>query len=91
MTEKTELPGYILTDEQMDYRDLKAPGKVTIYQEGHQARIEVADFEFANAGSCRQEVVKGMCWARDLLNAAIENNRIVPGGHVASIEASEIH
>lgn len=81
--------GYILHPEHMDYGDLRKPGKVLIHAAGHQVQVEVANFEFNDSGSCRQQVTKAMCWARDVLNAAIENDRIVPGGRIVSIEASE--
>lgn len=76
--------------EHMDYSDLVTPGKVTIhYDDKINAHVEVANFAFREGSSCRQQVTKAMCWARDVINAAIENNRIVPGGHIASVEASE--
>lgn len=86
---KDEPSGYVLRPEQMDYGDLSKVGKITIHEVNHEVHIEVANFEFAEPDTCRVWVTKAMCWARDVLKAAIENDRIVPGGTIVSIEASE--
>ena len=80
--------GYVLSAEHMQYGDLLTPGSVTILVRNHGVKVEVADFEWRDGGSCREQVTKGMCWARDVINAAIESNRIVPGGDITSVEAS---
>jgi hypothetical protein len=82
--------GYVLLPAHMDYTDLQRPGSVTIKQdERGRVLVEVANFSWGDNGSCREQVTKGMCWARDILNAAIENDRLVPGGHIVSVEASD--
>lgn len=73
--------GLVLKPENADYTDLTQFGSVTIEQ-GADGRtvIYVQGFEFDEAASCRQDVAKAMAWARDLLDAAVRCQLLVPGG-----------
>jgi len=76
-------PGMVLRPQDHDYTDLTEFGKVEIgLSPAQEAIIMVSGFEFQDAETCRICAVKAMCWARDLLNAAIEADRLVPGGRI---------
>jgi hypothetical protein len=74
-------PGMVLRPQDLDYTDLVKAGKITIAPDPHWGiLITVSDFEFATAESCRIMSVKAMAWARDVLNAQIAADVVVPGG-----------
>jgi len=81
------LPGMVLPAADIDYTDLKKFGRVTIDYTAKGVEIAVEGFEFADGGSCRIVCTKGMAWARDVLAAVVEADRLIPGGHMrASVD-----
>lgn len=66
--------------------DLIDIGAIEISRNVHtgQVDIHVEGFAFATPQTCRSHAVKAMIWARDLLSAQIETERLVPGGSVAT-------
>jgi hypothetical protein len=81
MTKRRE-HGLVLADADCDYTDMTKVGRITVgFSKPDDAHlIGVDGFEFANATSCRDTVTKALCWARDLIDAAIRCQRLVPGG-----------
>lgn len=92
MTKTDQRPdhGYVLTAAHADYSDLERPGSVTIKQGDQRVEVRVANFRWGEKGSCREQVTKAMCWARDVLEAAIRADMLVPGGHLVAIEDSDL-
>lgn len=75
--------GQVLRPENIDYSDAVKLGKVVVeYRNGpdYGISVVVSDFDFQKASSCRDTVTKGCAWARDALSAAIEVDRLAPGG-----------
>lgn len=58
----------------LSYASLIKPGKVIVEVENGVAYVEVSNFEFADSRSCRDMVLKGMLWARDIIDAQIRTN-----------------
>jgi hypothetical protein len=77
-----QMHGLVLTDANCSYTDMTKVGRITIgYSKSNSAHlIGVDGFVFSSATSCRDTVTKALCWARDLLDAAIQCERLVPGG-----------
>lgn len=78
--------GMILTDADCSYADLKEFGKILISDGSEGIRIEISGFEFREAGSCRQNAAKALAWARDVLTLELEAQKLVPGGHIMSVD-----
>lgn len=82
--------GFVINREGMAYEDMEKCGTVVIRAEKNGGvTIEVSDFEFRESASCRQTVAKAVAWTRDVLGAATQMEKLVPGGDIRVIEASE--
>ena len=76
--------GIVLPAGDLDYGDMKKIGRIEIECDPHsgQVRISVDGFKFDEPPTCRMHATKAMAWARDLLTAQVEAQRLVPGGNV---------
>lgn len=72
--------GLVLRPEHADYSDLDTFGTVTIRSGGDGIEVFVSGFAFADEQSCRHGVTKALAWSRDLLDAAVKAQLLVPGG-----------
>ncbi len=70
----------IITD--IDYSDMSKIGEARIHQDGWKVKIAINGFEYKNAQSCRESAIKSMLYLRDLLDAQIAVEILVPGGNV---------
>lgn len=76
----------VLEAGQADYSDMTEIGTVTISKDEFSGRImvNVDGFTFGSAEHCRSHAVKAIAWARDVLAANVEAERLVPGGQIVS-------
>ena len=80
--------GLVLTDYHLDYTDLREFGEIRIYYDPKRgAVVEVREFDFDNATSCRDTCAKAMAWGRDVLDAAVRAESLVPGGTITPVAA----
>lgn len=77
--------GTVLRDSELDYRDLKEFGRITIERSGFDIYITVDGFKFGEASTGRQQVAKALAWGRDMLAAKLEAVRLVPGGGIVAV------
>ena len=76
---------YILTEKEMSYADMKNPGRIVIDRDDNGRVVcLVSGFEFQEAESCRIHATKAMAWGRDVLDAAVRADVLVPGGHIVA-------
>jgi len=80
----------ILKPSHLDYSGMQRIGRVVIERdEAGRVCIEVSDFEFDTLDTCRAHVVRAVAWARDVLAAAVENSRLVPGGNIVTVRGGD--
>ncbi|WP_426287500.1 hypothetical protein [Luteibacter sp. E-22] len=72
--------GLVLQPEHADYSDMTTFGTVTIRPGSNSMEVIVSGFDFSDEQSCRHGVTKALAWARDLLDAAVKAQLLVPGG-----------
>lgn len=77
--------GKILSARDFDYGDLTSFGRVTIEKVGHDVYVTVDGFSFEDHQTGRAVATKALAWARDLLAAKVEAQRLVPGGGVVAV------
>ena len=76
----------VLQAGQADYGDMTEIGIITISKDEFSGRVvvNVDGFTFGSVEHCRSHVVKAIAWARDVLAANVEAERLVPGGQIVS-------
>lgn len=76
--------GLILNAEDMSYATMTKVGTVTIQLDKDEKGvfITVEGFEFSDPPTCRMHGVRGLLWAKDILEAQIEAIKLIPGGQV---------
>lgn len=79
------MSGLILKPGDLKHDDLSEFGRITIERVGFDVHITVDGFAFNDASTGRIHVTKALAWARDVLAAKIEAQRLVPGGGVVAI------
>ncbi len=72
----------ILSAPDLDYSGMKEIGRVTIQDGRDRIWIQVDGFEFDDLPTCRMKAARVIAWARDLLSAQLEAERVAPGGDV---------
>ncbi len=73
----------VLSQADLDYSGIKEIGRVTIYERpADGVWIQVDGFEFDDLPTCRMHGARVIAWARDLLSAQLEAERVAPGGEV---------
>jgi hypothetical protein len=78
--------GMRLTDADCSYHDLTEFGEILISYDSNGVCVEISGFEFKEVSSCRQNVAKALAWARDVLTNELEATKMVPGGHIRSVD-----
>lgn len=79
------MSGLILKPDDLKHDDLSEFGRITIERVGFDVHITVDGFAFESASTGRIHCTKALTWARDILSAKIEAQRLVPGGGVVAI------
>jgi len=76
----------VLKSGQADYDDMTEIGIITISKDEFSGRVvvNVDGFTFGSVENCRSHAVKAIAWARDVLAANVEAERLVPGGQIVS-------
>lgn len=72
--------GLILDSEDTSYTTMTKVGTIDISVDSKGVVwIVVGDFEFSDHPSCRTHAVRGMRWARDILDARIKQKELFAG------------
>lgn len=73
--------GMVLSIQDADFASLLKIGKVVIRHDPKiGVQITVSGFDFGEDGSCRQQVARALHWTRELIDAALSSQLLVPGG-----------
>lgn len=73
--------GLVISKSDCGYEDMEKAGIITIEynQKSLDVDIVIDGFRFKNKPTCRMHSMKALEWARDVLAAQIEIERLVPG------------
>lgn len=74
------MTGIVLNPLQAD--DVSTIGKATIEMRRGQLHIELEGWRFEYASTCRESSTKALMYLRDVIDAQIRTQALVPGGTV---------
>lgn len=80
------MTGFVMTEKDASYADMTQAGRIVIERDANgEVRCAVSGFKFESAASCREHTTRAMAWGRDVLEAAIQADMLVPGGRILSV------
>ncbi|CAN0620489.1 conserved protein of unknown function [Burkholderia multivorans] len=77
--------GPVLPLQKADYSTMTRVGTLRITSSEDGVTIVAENFEFAETLTCREKAARVVAWARDLLAAQAELERLVAGGGASVI------